>query len=119
MPMPRSLPCCFASARLAGKPSQSASASAVSMAPPVIATVVHDAERVAVGLGSDGDKVAAAQCDGVETELAGRQVDQPFDDEHDLRAAGAAIGGRRYGVGDRAATADVSRRDVVDPRHQT
>ena len=45
---------------------------------------------------------------------AAGDVDQPFEDEHDLRAAGAAIGRGRGGVRDHRAAAHVRAWDVVD-----
>ncbi len=47
---------------------------------------------------------------------AARDVDHAFEDEHDLRAPGAAIGGGRRSVGDNSDAAHVRGRDVIDAR---
>ena len=65
----------------------------------VAPAVVGHADGIAVRHRLRPHQVAAAQADAVDVEFCRRDVDQAFDRESHLRAAGAAIGLRRYGVG--------------------
>ena len=66
----------------------------------VAPAVVGHADGVAVGHGFRPHQIAAAQADAVDGEFFRRDVDQPFDGEGHFRAAGAAIGLGRNGVGE-------------------
>ncbi len=79
----------------------------------VAAAVVGHADRVAVGHGFRPHQIAAAQADAVDGEFFRRDVDQPFDGESHLRAAGAAIGLRRNGVGEHRERAQRGHRNGV------
>ena len=79
----------------------------------VAAAVVGHADRVAIGHGLGPHQIAAAQPDAVDVEFCRRDVDQAFDGEGHLRAAGAAIGLRRNGVGEHRQRAQRGGRDGV------
>ena len=66
----------------------------------VAAAVVGHADGVAVGHGFGPHQIAAAQADAVDAEFGRGNIDQALDGEGHFRAAGAAIGLRRNGVGE-------------------
>ena len=64
------------------------------------------------------DEVAAAQLEGIDPELRGRDVEQTFPDERALEAAGTAVGPGRRLVGEHALGLGRVVRDPVGPGHQ-
>ena len=84
----------------------------------VVAAVVSHTERVGVREGGCSNQVSAAQRDPVEPVGARRKIDQPFDDEHDLRPAGAPIRAGRGGVAQHRPRPRIDHRNIVEARHQ-
>ncbi len=79
----------------------------------VFAAVIDRADRIGVRHLLRPHEIAAAQFETIEAELARRLVDQPLDGERHFRTAGAAIGLRRHGVGERGAGAQRRQRNIV------
>src|SRR6185436_3538821 len=71
----------------------------------VVAAVVDEAERIAIGHRRHGYEVAAAELEPVEAVAPRREVDQPLDDEHHLRPARGAVRRSRRGIRQHAASA--------------
>jgi hypothetical protein len=84
----------------------------------VFAAVIGHAERVGIGQRGGRDQVLAAQRDTVETICAGRPIDQPLYDEHDLGPPGTSVRAGRRRVAQHGARPHPRRRDLVKARHQ-
>ena len=84
----------------------------------VAPAVVGHAHRVAIGHELRGDQVPAAQLDAVDTEARGCKVDEALDGEGDFRAAGAAVGLGRRGVGEDGERAQGRGRDRIRPGNE-
>ena len=112
--MPRSLPRCLrlAPPRLEARPV--GRLHGAGHEPRELAAVIDEAGRGLVGHGRGRDEVAAAELGGPEARLARRDVDDALDQIARLRAAGAAIGVDRRGVGEHALDPHINRRDGVD-----
>ena len=85
----------------------------------VVAAVVHGAERGGVRLGEGGQQVLAAHLGRVHADLGGEQVHGPLHRRGGLRAARAAVGADRRGVGHHRRRHRLGAREGVGPgRHQ-
>ena len=82
----------------------------------VVADVVHRADAGGVRLGERCHVVAPADLGRVDADLGGETIDHPLDGHRRFGTAGAAVGGRRHGVGDDRDSAEADVVEVVDAR---
>jgi hypothetical protein len=112
-PMPRNLPFATEIFFLSAKGIPLGKANRLVQLPGRIAAVVGRAGRRLVGERVPRNQVAPAQLDAIDAGLARRFVDQAFDEIGDIRPAGAAIGRRGGGIGEREPVPAVERRYPV------
>ena len=84
----------------------------------VIARIIFQHHRGLIGEGVARDKVAPADLDAIDSEIARRDIHQPFQYEGRLRAAGAAIGVGWHGVGKNHFDLAIDRRGRVSAGEQ-
>ncbi len=84
----------------------------------VVAAVVLQRHRRLVGEGVVGNEIPAPDLDSIHVHLARRDIDEALEQVCRLRAAGAAIGIDRHGVGEHRAHLDIDRRRRVNAGEQ-